>query len=1115
MKTLVNPRRRIGRLFFACASALALLPTQLLGHTCPADATATGVGVTVAALRTNGAPVGTGFVAPCEPIIIQMSIVYFPLDPITGGKNAAFQDGQMFLNVRGVVSNVTPLGGVPLIGGDATVGCDGLNFFRSLQLPYTVTEADAAAGTIPILAIYTNGTAHLSANNLPGVVSGTQGFVVNVRPGVTCSIVPATNVICQGGSATFTASAANGTAPYTFQWRGPNNFITNGPTITINNAQPANAGVYTATVTDFYGCTNVCTALLVVRPAPTCSISGPTNVCHPSTNTYTATVNPPTPGATFSWTVTGQGQIVGPNNQASVQVRTTGSGSYTINNVVSVDGCSNTCSRTVTVRICDVRISLTKEIVCWTPNGCAPFTGSDVAVGARSGNQCPAFCYRITVQNVSDPAVEIRNLVVQDNRLNLAGCNFPSTLAPAGTAGSTFSCIVSNVTHCDNTVNTVTVNGSGFDIVTGGLVGPVSTNDTARAVVVPISITCEKMVSSPDDTDPGPAVVLPGDGMAHPVTYGLRVANPSTLPLIVQITDPALQNCPLPSEFATGVAIPAGQMVTYSNICTAMLQCGVEPLLRGLTNTVFVRAVVDTLRTNVCAFTSNGVQVAASNNCSAVVVQPAPSCSISGPTNVCHLSTNTYTATVNPPSPGAIFRWTVTGQGQIVGPNNQATVQVRTTGSGSYTVNNVVGTGSCTNSCSRTVTVRICEVRISLVKEVVCWTPDGCAPFTGADTAVGIRSQNQCPAFCYRITVQNVSPPGVEIRNLVVQDNRLNLAGCNFPTTLAPAGAPGSSFSCIISNVTHCENVANTVTVNGSGFDVVTGGLVGSVNTNDTARVVIVPISIVCEKTVSSPDDTDPGPAVLLPADGLPHAVTYGLTVENPSTLPLVVHISDPALQNCPLPPEFTSGVAIPAGQSVTWSNICTAMLQCGAEPLLGGLTNTVFVTAVVDTSVTNVCPFASDGALVTASNDCSAVVECPTGAGCTPGFWKNCTIHWQPTGYTLGQPLSSVFRFNGCCSELRNVSLRQALDFGGGDGVCGAARILLRAAVAALLNASSPEVDYPFTRDQVIAQVNAALATCKRGPILALAGELDRNNNLGCRDSRGNSLPCKRLTTP
>jgi len=81
----------------------------------------------------------------------------------------------------------------------------------------------------------------------------------------------------------------------------------------------------------------------------------------------------------------------------------------------------------------------------------------------------------------------------------------------------------------------------------------------------------------------------------------------------------------------------------------------------------------------------------------------------------------------------------------------------------------------------------------------------------------------------------------------------------------------------------------------------------------------------------------------------------------------------------------------------------------------------------------------------------------------------------------------------------LDNRTLRQALSFQGGSSTTAAARILLRAAVAALLNSAHPDIDYPRTTAEVIADVNAALASNNRSTMLALAAELDEDNNLGC----------------
>jgi hypothetical protein len=81
----------------------------------------------------------------------------------------------------------------------------------------------------------------------------------------------------------------------------------------------------------------------------------------------------------------------------------------------------------------------------------------------------------------------------------------------------------------------------------------------------------------------------------------------------------------------------------------------------------------------------------------------------------------------------------------------------------------------------------------------------------------------------------------------------------------------------------------------------------------------------------------------------------------------------------------------------------------------------------------------------------------------------------------------------------LDNITLLDALSFNGGPTVSDAAQILLRQAVAALLSAANPSVDYPLSTAQITSQVNTALATGDRDTILALATRLDRLNNLGC----------------
>jgi hypothetical protein len=122
-----------------------------------------------------------------------------------------------------------------------------------------------------------------------------------------------------------------------------------------------------------------------------------------------------------------------------------------------------------------------------------------------------------------------------------------------------------------------------------------------------------------------------------------------------------------------------------------------------------------------------------------------------------------------------------------------------------------------------------------------------------------------------------------------------------------------------------------------------------------------------------------------------------------------------------------------------------------------------------------------------------------PVSEGCTPGFWKNHTDDWGPTGYSPSQTVESVFSEASSFPDLASATLLEALRFRGGPGAEGGARILLRAAVAALLNASYPNLDFSDAPESVILNTNAALDSGDRQTMLSLAAYWDYHNNLGC----------------
>jgi hypothetical protein len=113
---------------------------------------------------------------------------------------------------------------------------------------------------------------------------------------------------------------------------------------------------------------------------------------------------------------------------------------------------------------------------------------------------------------------------------------------------------------------------------------------------------------------------------------------------------------------------------------------------------------------------------------------------------------------------------------------------------------------------------------------------------------------------------------------------------------------------------------------------------------------------------------------------------------------------------------------------------------------------------------------------------------------GCTPGYWKNHTESW--VGFSPNQTLEDVFDVPNALG-FDNVTLLDALNFGG-KGQYGKQQNLLRAAVAALLNSTNPNVAYPLSTQQIIDAVNAALATPSTQDDRELASTLDGYNNLG-----------------
>lgn len=306
----------------------------------------------------------------------------------------------------------------------------------------------------------------------------------------------------------------------------------------------------------------------------------------------------------------------------------------------------------------------------------------------------------------------------------------------------------------------------------------------------------------------------------------------------------------------------------------------------------------------------------------------------------------------------------------------------------------------------------------------------------------------------------------VDLTELIVTDDQGLEALC--PPRRNPL-APGESFTCTArSQALACQH-RNVAEVRGLAPD---GSLVA--DTDPAFYFGTAETGLSLEKHTQGEDaDAPPGPAI---AVGERVQWTYRVTNTGQASLTDVVVTDDQGLAvTCPQQ-ELATGETM----------VCTA----SAMAVIGPYANLGQAVALGPCGEELA---ASDPSHYTGISDDDEP------QGCTPGYWKNHPGAWEVARHDPGQTVASVFAQAATYPDLASATLLEALDFGGGAGALGGAKILLRAAVAAALNAAHPGVEYPLAETDVIARVDSALASQDRDTLLLLATALDAHNNLGC----------------
>lgn len=220
-----------------------------------------------------------------------------------------------------------------------TYNWTGPNSFSSAAQNPTLSSATTnASGTYRIIR-----TSSVCGNASTSTVSVT----INATPTTSASN---NGPLCTGQTLSLTATGNGGD---TYNWTGPNSFSSTNQNPAIVNATTAASGTYSVTRTAS-GCPSAAAnTTATVNAPPPCGITGENPVGPGTAHTYSA---PSGSGVTYSWTIGGNGSIVGASTSQTVSVNSGAAGTFTLNLTVGgVAGCSNsTCSNTVTVSACSI-----------------------------------------------------------------------------------------------------------------------------------------------------------------------------------------------------------------------------------------------------------------------------------------------------------------------------------------------------------------------------------------------------------------------------------------------------------------------------------------------------------------------------------------------------------------------------------------------------------------------------------------------------------------------------------------------------------------------------------------------------------------------------------------
>lgn len=282
---------------------------------------------------------------------------------------------------------------------------------------------------------------------------------ISVGSELNLSVQPSSFILCPGSNLSLTADVSGGSGSYSYNWTGPNGFVSNLKTITINNVSSLNSGTYNITVTDSSGCVISGSSTVTIGADLVASIAPNTlDVCVGGTINLSAQVSGGSGIYTYLWS--GPSGFYSNNDSISIpNVNSVNAGIYQVI-VTDSNGCTDTATSTVSVTsLINVNLNPssvtlltgdTLSIISTVTGGTAPYTYSWVGPNGFISNDP-----NVNIVNTTASNTGTYTLAVTDSNgcygVSSAEVIVQSTIIVTVTPSSDVIC-ADNVISLDSTV---------------------------------------------------------------------------------------------------------------------------------------------------------------------------------------------------------------------------------------------------------------------------------------------------------------------------------------------------------------------------------------------------------------------------------------------------------------------------------------------------------------------------------------------------------------------------------------------------------------------------------------------------------------------------------------